>query len=150
MLTIWRQFIHIQLRIARRVIHYAAAPAAVGPLRSIMDNVGNGIRRGPACEVLFSASSISSAIDLVDGAGSAIMGVVTRADQFSGAVADVNALLKRHVTNLKARNLRIFLHGVNTQELVRLAIAVGIDWMDGPCVADLTRELKTLYRWNIS
>jgi hypothetical protein len=47
MLTIWRQFIHIQLRIARRVIHYAAAPAAVGPLRSIMDNVGNGIRGKP-------------------------------------------------------------------------------------------------------
>jgi hypothetical protein len=35
----------------------------VGPLRSIMDNVGNGIRRGPAFEVLFSASSISSGID---------------------------------------------------------------------------------------
>jgi hypothetical protein len=44
MLTIWRQFIHNQLRIDRRVIHNAAAPAAVGPLRSIMDNVGNGIR----------------------------------------------------------------------------------------------------------
>jgi hypothetical protein len=29
--------------------------ASVGPLRSIMDNVGNGIRRGPAFEVLFSA-----------------------------------------------------------------------------------------------
>jgi hypothetical protein len=32
--------------------------ASVGPLRSIMDNVGNGIRREPAFEVLFSASSI--------------------------------------------------------------------------------------------
>jgi hypothetical protein len=29
----------------RRVIHNAAAPATGGPLRSIMDNVGNGIRR---------------------------------------------------------------------------------------------------------
>ena len=86
----------------------------------------------------------------MDGVGSAILGVVTRADQFSGAVADVSARLKRFVTDLKARNLRVFLQGANTPELVRVAIATGIDCMDGPCVADLTRELKTLYRWNIS
>jgi GGDEF domain-containing protein len=94
-------------------------------------------------------ASVSSAVDLVDGVGSAIMGVVTRADQFSGAVADVRARLKRHVKDLKARNLRVFLHGVNTPELVREASATGIDWIDGSCVANPTRELKTLYRWNI-
>jgi hypothetical protein len=94
-------------------------------------------------------ASVSSAVHLVDATGSAIMGVVTRADQFSGAVEDVNARLKRYVTDLKARNLRVFLHGVNTPELVHIAMATGIDWMDGPCVADPTRELKTLYRWNI-
>ncbi|MGA2230883.1 MAG: hypothetical protein ABSH22_08285 [Tepidisphaeraceae bacterium] len=31
-------------RLFRRVIHNAAALASGGPLRSIMDNVGNGIR----------------------------------------------------------------------------------------------------------
>jgi|SRR5665213_2720967 len=39
-----RQFIHIGGRPGRRVIHNAAALASGGPLRSIMDNVGNGIR----------------------------------------------------------------------------------------------------------
>jgi hypothetical protein len=94
-------------------------------------------------------ASVSSAIDLVDGAGSAIVGVVTRADQFSGTVADVGARLKRHMADLKARNQRVFLHGVNTPELVREAIAAGIDWIDGSCVAEPARELKTLYRWHI-
>jgi hypothetical protein len=78
-----------------------------------------------------------------------MIGVVTRADQFSGAAADVNARLKRLVTDLKARNLKVFLRGVNTPELLRAAVAVGIDCMDGICVADLTQELKTLYMWNI-
>lgn len=94
-------------------------------------------------------ASVCSAAALVDGVGSAIMGVVTHADQFSGPVGDVSNQLKRFVKDLKARNLRVFLHGVNTPELVRAAIATGIDCMDGPCVADLTRELKTLYHWNI-
>jgi hypothetical protein len=33
--------------------------ASIGPLRSIMDNIGNGIRRGPAQEVLFSAFALN-------------------------------------------------------------------------------------------
>jgi hypothetical protein len=36
----------------RRVIHNAAAPATTGPLRSIMDNVGDGIRRRFTAEIL--------------------------------------------------------------------------------------------------
>jgi hypothetical protein len=94
-------------------------------------------------------ASVSSAVDLVDSVGSAIMGVATRADEFSGAAADVSTRLNRFVTDLKARNMRVFLRGVNSPELVQVAKATGIDWMDGPCVAALTRELKTLYRWNI-
>jgi hypothetical protein len=95
-------------------------------------------------------ASVSSAVDLVDSAGSAIMGVVTRADQFSGTAVEVSARLKRLVTDLKARNLKVFLHGANSPEMVRAAITTGIDCIDGSCVADLTRELKTLYPWNIS
>ena len=94
-------------------------------------------------------ASVSSAVDLVDSVGSAIMGVVTRADEFSGAVVDVSVRLNRYVTDLKARNMKVFLRGVNSPELVQVARVTGIDWMDGPCVAALTRELKTLYRWNI-
>jgi len=39
-----RQLIHIGGCYFRRVIHNAAAPASEGPLRSIMDNIGDGIR----------------------------------------------------------------------------------------------------------
>lgn len=37
----------------------------------------------------------------------------------------------------------------NGGELVQAAAAVGVTYMDGPAVADLTRVLKTYYRWNI-
>lgn len=94
--------------------------------------------------------SISSAIDLVSGAGSAIIGVATRGDELSGPMADVSARLKRLVTGLKARNMKVFLHGANSREMVHAAITTSIDCIDGSCVADLTRELKTLYPWNIS
>jgi hypothetical protein len=43
-----------------------------------------------------------SAVDIVDGASLAIIGVATRADQFSGTVVEVNTRLKRLVTDLKA------------------------------------------------
>jgi hypothetical protein len=90
-------------------------------------------------------ASLASAVNPVECAGSAIMGAVTRADQFSGAVADVGARLQRFATDLKARNRGIFLHGVNTPEPVRAAVATGIDCIDGHCVDNLTRELKTLH-----
>ena len=57
--------------------------------------------------------------------------------------------MNRFVTELKDRNMKIFLRGVNTPELVQIARATGIDWMDGPSVATHTREPKTLYRWDI-
>ena len=95
-------------------------------------------------------ASVSSALYLVNGAGSAIMGVVMRADEFSGPMVEVSARLKRLVTDLKARNLKVFLHGANSPEMVRAAITTGINCIDGSCVAGLTRDLKTLYPWNIS
>jgi hypothetical protein len=38
--------------------------ASVGPLRSIMDNVGNGIRRGPALEVRSSALLVRNPLEM--------------------------------------------------------------------------------------
>jgi hypothetical protein len=46
----WRQFIPNPPFRFRRVIHNAAALAAGGPLRSIMDNVGHGIREARAAK----------------------------------------------------------------------------------------------------
>src|SRR5689334_6942621 len=39
----WRQLLHNPLGSGRRIIHNAAAPASGRPLRSIMENVANGI-----------------------------------------------------------------------------------------------------------
>ena len=94
-------------------------------------------------------ASASSAVDLVDSVGSAVVGVVTRADQFSGTAVEVSARMNRLVTDLKASNMKVFLRGVNTRELVHVARATGIDWIDGSCVAALTKELKSLYHWNV-
>jgi hypothetical protein len=51
--AIRRQFTHNRLGSGRRVIHNAAAPATGGPLRGIMDNVGNGISAGQKSRRLF-------------------------------------------------------------------------------------------------
>lgn len=94
-------------------------------------------------------SSPAAAVDLVERAGSAIIGVSTHVDQLCGPASDAGARLRRFVTDMKARNLSAVLHGVNTAELVQAAADAGVTYMDGPAVADLTRLLKTRYRWNI-
>ncbi|MBV9046551.1 MAG: hypothetical protein JO294_15630 [Alphaproteobacteria bacterium] len=93
---------------------------------------------------------LSSAVELIDGAGSAIVGVGTRVDELTGPVGDISARLRRLVMDLKARNLKVFLHGANSSDVVRAAITTGIDCIDGSCIAGLTRELKTLYSWNVA
>jgi hypothetical protein len=95
-------------------------------------------------------TSLASAADLVGSAGSAIMGAAIHADQLLGPATDeIIARLKRFVTEVRSRNLRAFLHGANTPSLVQIALAAGIDYMDGASIANLTRELKTLYPWKV-
>ena len=98
----------------------------------------------------FIEASLNSVAGLTDCAGSAIMGVVTRADQFVDPAAEASVRLNQFVTRVRAKNLRVFLNGVNSAELLRSAIAAGVDCVGGLSVAETTRELKTVYPWDIT
>lgn len=93
--------------------------------------------------------SAHSAIAIADTAGSAILGVVTRADQFFESGAEAQSRLGRFVRQLQAKRLRVLLNGVNTAQLLRIAVGAGVDGMEGLSVADTTSELKSVYSWKV-